>query len=312
LCGKIYVQHKQHDKIYTLMKHLIPITLIFLLVAGMGCSSSGGGSSTETWTTEGIFMDPDESLNQDGVGDISIITVEGGSLRMYVDIAYSASGPAYGSALFSKISSDETTWATEEGIRMTGVSVTRPLSLPSGGWRIYYNLANNAGIASAYSADGLSFETEAGTRIATGGAYDTAVVDMGTTIILPDGTCRLYYGGSSEGGAMINYVILSATSSDGLTFTKEAGVRLASSAGRATHPHVFYFGGQYIMYYSTHHYIYKATSSDGLTWAESGSTGIFGADPFILQLSNGDWRMFYNDYNAETDRATAYTAIYHR
>ncbi|MFA4857666.1 MAG: hypothetical protein WC636_00070 [Candidatus Margulisiibacteriota bacterium] len=257
-------------------------------------------------------MSPDESLNQDGVGDISIATVEGGSLRLYVSIAYSASGPAYGSALFSHISSNETTWATEEGIRLTGISVSRPLRLPAGGWRLYYNQSANAGIISAYSADGLSWEAESGTRIATGGAYDAAVVDMGTTLIFPDGTYRLYYGGSSESGATINYVILSATSADGLTFTKESGVRLASSTGRATHPHVFYFGGQYIMYYSTHQYVYKATSSDGLTWAESGSTGIYGADPFILQLSSGNWRMFYNDYDAGTDRATAYTAIWRR
>jgi hypothetical protein len=284
----------------------------FVLCCFLGCASSGGGGSSETWVTEGVFMSPNESLNEDGVGDISIVTTESGSLRLYYCVSYSASGPVYGSALFSKISSDETTWTTEEGTRMTGVSVARPLRLLSGGWRMYYNLSNNAGIVSAYSTDGISWESESGTRIATGGAYDAAVVDMGTTVIFPDGTYRLYYGGSNEGGSTINFIILSAVAADGLTFTKEAGVRLTSSTGRATHPHVFYSGGQYIMYYSTHNYIYKATSSDGLTWTESGSTGLWGADPFILQLESGNWRMFYNDYNAATDRATAYTAIWRR
>ena len=68
-------------------------------------------------------------------------------------------------------------------------------------------------IISLYSDDGLSWEFEDGTRIASGAFPDA--------VILPDGRVRVYYQGKG--------VIASAISSDGgLTFSEEPGTRVGT------------------------------------------------------------------------------------
>jgi hypothetical protein len=284
---------------------ILPLLIFFCFIAG--CGGGGGGSSDQdAWTDEGVFLSPQNFTLGRIVADVSIITLESGSYRMFFNLARTNGL----SGLYSSISTNETTWTTEEGEKLADVSVSRPFQISPEGYRLYYNGRENGSILSAISTnEGRSWIAEAGTRIATDSSY--AVVDMGTTLLFPNNLYRMYYGASSEGGAIINFVILSATSEDGVNFTRE-GVRLISSTGRATHPHVFKYNNQYIMYYSTHNYVYKAVSSDGLNWTEQGSVGINGADPFIQQLSNGSWRMYYGTYDAGLDRGYVRTALWKR
>ncbi len=285
--------------------------LVALLIYNCGCGSLNNSSNTENWVDEGILFNPDTIgiSGALGVSDASIIQLANGNLRLFISVNTLSSS----AALYSAVSTNETNWTLESGIRLGDVTVSRPVKLSNGNYRLYYNARDNAGIISAISTDeGQTFTLETGTRVATGGAYDLAVVDNGTTLILSNGSYKLYYGGANENGSIIPFNILSAVSSDGLTFSKDSGIRLSSSQNRATHPHVFVYQGQYIMYYSTNSYIYKAVSSDGVSWTESGSTGIQGADVYILQLSNGNWRMFYNTYDASTGKSYLRTAIWRK
>lgn len=268
-------------------------------------------SSAETWVDEGVLFDPDTIgiAGALGISDCSIIQLADGRWRMFVSINTATTT----AALYSASSTNGTNWTLEAGTRLPDITVSRPIKLSNGDYRLYYNAHDNGGILSALSTnEGWSFTTESGTRIATGDAHDRLAVDNGTTLLLSDGSFKLYYGGSNDNGAIIHFKILSATSNDGLTFTKDSGVRLTSAEDRVTHPHVFVYQGQYIMYYSTNSYIYKAVSTDGVTWSESGSTGIAGADPYVFQLSNGDWRMFYNTYDAATNKSYLRSALWRR
>jgi len=278
----------------------------------MGCgSSSPSPSVVDNWADEGVLFDPDTCgiSGALGIADASIISLSNGNFRMFLSINTATSS----AALYSAVSTDEAHWTLESGIKLADVTVSRPVKLTGVSYRLYYNARDNSGIISAATTDeGASFVTEAGTRLATGGPLDARAVDNGTAVVLSDGTYRLYYGGANETGAVIPFVILSATSSDGTDFSKESGTRLSSSQNRATHPHVFVYGGQYYMYYATNTYIYKAVSSDGISWTESGSTGIAGADPFVLRLSDGNWRMFYNTYDASSGKSYLRTALWRR
>jgi hypothetical protein len=90
-----------------------------------------------------------------------------------------------------------------------------------------------------------------------------------------DGTLRLYfYGPTSSNGdpAQISgdHVIYSATSTDGVNFTVEAGQRFADTT--ITDPEVVKFQGQYFMYLSAGATTRITESSDGLTFTDTGDT----------------------------------------
>jgi hypothetical protein len=178
--------------------------------------------------------------------------------------------------------------------------------------RYYYNGTDEAEINSYNSSDGETFISDPGTRLTTvGTTYDSASIIMGSAIRLANGQVRLYYSGSNTSEASADFVVLSATSEDGLNFTKEKGIRLISSKGTAMRPCVLKDGGKYVMYYGTDQYIYKASSKDGLHWTELGSTGVAGADPSIQVLS-GYWRMFYSKTDPATGKPSLYTAFWIR
>lgn len=107
-------------------------------------------------------------------------------------------------------------------------------------------------------------------------------------------------------------LVYSATTSDGVTLTEDAGVRLSSLTvpsidiaissitGLSILP---LSGGGYRMLYSvigtTNAYrIYSATSADGLAWANDTGTAIAVAGssvafPSLVKLQSGDWRAYY-------------------
>ena len=104
----------------------------------------------------------------------------------------------------------------------------------------------------------------------------------------PDGGLRMYYDITDIGE------IRSASSSDGLTWTKEPGARLTGGA----HAHVLQAGSAYRMYFETlspQDSIGSATSVDGLAWTvEPGARLSGGArDPVVVELSSGGYRMYF-------------------
>lgn len=158
-----------------------------------------------------------------------------------------------------------------------------PFLLPDGRIRLYYfditvGFKGESGkIYSAISDDGINFVEEEGVRFEREeGLFDPDVIKVGDTY-------RMYVGDE------IGQNVISAISSDGLTFTEEG---LAYS-GRAV-PNVFYDGEKYILYTAG---IEIAFSNDGKTFTkqeysfrrESGLT----ADAGVIQVGENQYLMFY-------------------
>ena len=98
-------------------------------------------------------------------------------------------------------------------------------------------------ILSAVSSDGLAWTKDSGIRILSPN------VTTGDTVILSDGTYRMYYS-EGLGGSTIR----SAVSSDGLTWIKESGIRINKDgvydSSGASHPDIVELpDGTYRMYY---------------------------------------------------------------
>lgn len=161
-----------------------------------------------------------------------------------------------------------------------------PFLLPDGRIRLYFpdfgpqrsgNKGDQIQIRSAISSDGLQFTMEDGIRFErVGGQFDPSVV-------LVDGVYHMYVG-TKDGQQVI-----SATSTDGLTFTEE-GVAYSGSAV----PEVYYDGTRYILYTAG---IEMASSTDGKTFTKLpnrfSAPGGMTADPGVVQLGDGQYLMVY-------------------
>ena len=123
----------------------------------------------------------------------------------------------------------------------------------------------------------------------SGGYCDPEVV------ALPDGRYRIYYGTTPEihPGPVVIY---SATSSDGLTWENDPGIRLSDGAMPSV---VRLDNGNWRMYYSGFGGIRSAISGeDGLTFTEEGvrienHDDIQVRSSTVMRLDNGSWRMYY-------------------
>lgn len=146
----------------------------------------------------------------------------------------------------------------------------------------------------------FSWEKDSGSRITDG--------SVPYIYKMPDGKSRLYYC-NSQG-------ILSAMSSDGMTFTKEAGVRISPGAGSeliVCDPTIVDLpDGRIRMYYKgassmnpgpgqSIHKIFSAVSADGLTFQKeglridsetSGDNG-WASVPDAIMLPDGRVRLYY-------------------
>ena len=182
--------------------------------------------------------------------------------------------------------------------------------LPNGRVRIYV-FAQGRGVVSAVSVapDGLSFVAEAGNRLPDGSGMPRMAAN-------PSGGWRLFF--TSGGG------IQSAVSTDGLTFTVEAGFRVSSEAAGFTGAHaggavsgatvVRLPDGRYRMYFSDlprpgdppgGHTIKSAISTDQIRWTvEQGVRLGPGAPaltessehPFALPNPDGSVTLYYGRF----------------
>lgn len=138
-------------------------------------------------------------------------------------------------------------WIKEDGPRLHGsrdldsAKLQSPciVRIPTGGYRLFYTAVGPAKpfpecqgyILSAVSDDGLTFEKEAGIRLAP----QPKIPHMSLRVISPsvtacaDGRWRMYF--ESRGPADVLTVICSAISSDMLHWELETGIRLQAPGG---------------------------------------------------------------------------------
>jgi hypothetical protein len=97
--------------------------------------------------------------------------------------------------------------------------------LADGRYRMYFNLIAQ-GIGSALSSDGLQWVAEDGVRVASKRVEGQADFDVGhpTALRLVDGRWRIFCQSTTGIDKPARWI--SATSSDGLTFTRDEGTRL--------------------------------------------------------------------------------------
>ena len=131
-----------------------------------------------------------------------VVALPGGGYRMY----YTLVGPGVDYTvtqgnILSAVSDDGERWTKEAGVRVgphepeAGLRVVCPdvVPLPDGGYRMYFEAQppdRPARIASARSADGLTWEPEPGVRF---GADNEWRYGSPRAVPLPDGRWRLYF-----------------------------------------------------------------------------------------------------------------------
>lgn len=188
------------------------------------------------------------------------------------------------SRILSATSVDGVAWSPEPGVRLSpqqgGAGDFRVVSsevVPTaqpGRLRMYYECCNGHqsiqnSIRSAVSEDGLTWNVEPGARM----QLRDRNLSSPRIVFLDDGRCRLYCGQHGSG-------IISAVSEDGgLTFSLEAGVRIATNQQHdrlaAFAPEILRLSeGGYRMFYAgysepTRACILTAVSEDGLNWQKS-------------------------------------------
>jgi predicted GH43/DUF377 family glycosyl hydrolase len=302
-------------KILNVAMCVVMFTNIFVMT---NVSAFAGPSLT--WTIEdGIRLEGGWPHNPD------IVKLPDGTYRMYHADASPDSG-SYPTIIRSATSSDGLTWTKENGIRVglgyggqeTWANTPETMVLPDGTYRMYYSHERYpfgdpewGQILSAVSTDGIAWVTESGIRIDYGGAYDSLRALCPNITQLPDGTYRMYYKGHDGE----RYRILSAISNDGLTWIKEAGVRIdiggTYDSFEVGAPQVIEVpDGRYIMFYEGFDApwsgrILSAVSTDGLTWTKESGICIdpeqVPGGPYsqvypgeIMKLSDNQYRMYFS------------------
>lgn len=191
----------------------------------------------------------------------------------------------------------------------------RVVLLNDGKYHLYTN--NSRGITCYSSTDGLRFSLDKvdcipNSIIPTPPHYKNWRLSSPGIVILADGTYRAYFGdeGAVGDGAFPPHQLYSATSRDGVTWTREPGVRIGfSSSGLKTtamHPDVIqHADGSVTIFYRTFPFQNQAyaTSKDGLNFEDEhilwwgkqdpvAGYGNEGGDPSLVKDRNGNIVLF--------------------
>lgn len=195
----------------------------------------------------------------------------------------------------------------EEGVALSSVSLQCVLPV-SGGYRMYFTTPSAYAVMSATSTDGVTWGEEAGVRISTpaGGSLSSSITAVGiySEAGVAGGPYRAYYAGIGNTGL---YSVLSATSSDGLTWGRDSDFLMQFGGGArrvlALAPH-FLGSGRAVLYYirdnggapdPASHRVYAATSTDGGN-SFSGETEVLASSGVfhvaVSTLTGGTLRLF--------------------
>jgi hypothetical protein len=296
------------------------ILFLIILLAGVWWFKKGGNTTNlGSRAVKSVFKKEGVVFSNPNYHNLEIIKLDNGNYRMFFH---------EGAQIKSAISNDAKNFSLEEGIRLIG-SMPASVKLKNGNWRMYFASGPTNSIKSAISSDGFTFKEEEGVRLNQGppGSLDQAGLVHPSVISLPDGSFKMYYDGvsSSQPGQSgpSAWTIMSATSKDGLIWTKNEGARIKLKNAlieSAWSPHAEFENGIYLLYFSggarpiTKSGVWKATSKDGLNFTlekkpvlgrdqehgdridessmtELGPKGV-PQDPFLLHTPNGD-RLFY-------------------
>ena len=237
------------------------------------------------WTPSGVILAEHASVP-------GAVYKDGTIFVYFVDVSQNSKPEQLG---FVYSSNNGLTWSerqilTVSGIGNRAVADPAPFLLDDGRIRIYYFDINeprlNPGpqgkeppqkIYSLISNDGTNFTQEDGVRFQREGGFDPDVEKIGNIY-------RMYVGD------LAGNKVVSATSTDGLTFTEEGVVYEGGAV-----PDVFYDNGTYYLFTAG---IDIATSSDGIQFTRSGhrfsdANYRITADPSVVQLDDGTYLMLY-------------------
>ena len=235
----------------------------------------------------------------------------------------------------------DATWPREDlRTGLCGVVSPRVLALPGGGFRMYYsqilprpgfpagaNDYDNAStrILSAFSADGTKWVPEPGVRLSPqeGGAGDFRVVSSEVVPIGDGRRLRMYFECCAGSQAVTNS-IRSATSSDGLKWTMDPGVRVESDGHNYASPRIVFLDhGRCRMYlFDRGRGIISLLSHDGLEFhqepglrvAQDGAyDSLCAFAPEIVRVAGAGYVMYYAGYSqvpeSQSSRADILRAV---
>ena len=244
------------------------------------------------WITEGVRLNNADVGFTGALADSTTIRLLDGRWRMYY-----FTGQAYRSA----VSSDGLAFTVESGIRIPNAGQARVIRLDDGRIRAFYSTFSGI-LSSVSSDDGVTFVAESGARLA--GSYG------GPSLVRRNGVWRMYVADRSTVGSTSPVRVWSATSTDTVNWTLDAGFRLGAGAtltGSADHPGaVINSDGSTSLYYfrstagqlGVQGGIYLSTSADGLSFTTETSLRLLGlgdgADSDVIVLPDGSQRMYYN------------------
>jgi len=231
------------------------------------------------------------------IADVSALRLNDGRWRLFFEV---------GRAVRSAISDDGVMLKMEPGERLaSGIIQVRALRLDDGRVRIFF--VDQGGIYSAISKnEGLTFTVEPGVRL-TATAAGLSTISGPGIVKLSDGRWRMYIsegpGRPTPGEAWPVRKVVSAVSSDLLTWTMDPGVRIGAGAvvsGDANHPSALVNGdGSISLFYNRYfpdNGLLTSTSSDGLTFISEAfilpSAQPLG-DPDVVRLPDGGLRVYF-------------------
>ena len=196
-------------------------------------------------------------------------------------------------------------WTKESEIRVAG-GISSCTIYRDGKYWMYYT---GGDISLVTSGDGINF-VDYGSVIRPESADE--MVTNPAVIQLSDGRWRMFYERSIHGdGGQSDRKIYSAVSNDGLSWTKESGIRFwdygDGKPGEifTSVPDVIRLAdGRLRMYYTRGMASAVAVSSDeGLTWTKEQNLdlgeGRIAVDPDIIKLDDGTYKLFYTAFESQ-------------
>ena len=251
--------------------------------------------------------------------DADVVNVDSKTWRMYYATQPEVQGNNF--EVYSATSKDGKTWTPDAGTRKTMATFPDVVKLKDGRYRMYYQ---NAGvIKSAISTDGLTFTDESGTRIDKQNpdnltldnvaAPSVAQQDDGTFVMIYRGSINQRYASNTPNPT--TQLLLWATSTDGLTYTKKGiaiDSRNATLDGQLDGPDFVKWDNDKLHVFMTSYTGVYESIFDGAEFSDptlayageaketaQGFTGAPPGDPTVAKI-DGTWFMYYGDTGANS------------
>lgn len=217
------------------------------------------------------------------------------------------------SKILTRTSSNGTNWSAASETGLSGVAMPGAVRVADDNWVMIYQ--EGGSFKRATSSDGVTFTPQSGTILdpIPADAYEDSIRHP-SILALPGGGYRLFYGGEGASG---NLTILSASSSDLITWTRDPGRRLelSGSVGGVMSPCAVVTSDNYYRLFcmgpdlwsdgTPNSGIVMATSPDGLNFTlrsgpeinggdESGQT-YYPEDPSVL-VDGAGWSLYFSKY----------------